>query len=260
MAENLNFHMTFPPTPAYLGRLLRVMDGTKRSSAEIAEMTGIPEGASTGKVKPHIDYAAHMGLIDKESYSLTALGKAVKSEDVTFSEKLTLLLCHSMLTSVTGASMWRFFFRELMAENPDGVSNQLLDDAMRSKYGENAKYRPVITTYTNQFTALNLLRSEGDRVSVVKIPFEQDMIYVYAYSLLHEWESIFPSEVEITAGEFSQLKFGRIFGWDDSTEYEVLQRLAAKGIVVVNSQLVPFTVKRVTTADAVIPKLYSLLF
>ena len=56
------------------------------------------------------------------------------------------------------------------------------------------------------------------------------------------------------------MKFGRIFGWDDSTEYEVLQRLAAKGIVVVNSQLVPFTVKRVTTADADIPKLYSLLF
>lgn len=49
MSENVNFHMTFPPTPAYIGRLLKIADGRVRTVAEIAEETGIPEGASSGK-------------------------------------------------------------------------------------------------------------------------------------------------------------------------------------------------------------------
>lgn len=37
MSENVNFHMTFPPTPAYIGRLLKIADGRVRTVAEIAE-------------------------------------------------------------------------------------------------------------------------------------------------------------------------------------------------------------------------------
>ena len=40
MSENVNFHMTFPPTPAYIGCLLKIADGRVRTVAEIAEETG----------------------------------------------------------------------------------------------------------------------------------------------------------------------------------------------------------------------------
>ena len=31
MSENVNFHMTFPPAPAYIGRLLKIADGHVRT-------------------------------------------------------------------------------------------------------------------------------------------------------------------------------------------------------------------------------------
>lgn len=50
----------------YIGRLLRIADRRERSVQEISEETGIPTGKFTGKVKPHIEYARYMGLIEKE--------------------------------------------------------------------------------------------------------------------------------------------------------------------------------------------------
>ncbi len=81
MSENVNFHMTFPPTPAYIGRLLKIADGRVRTVAEIAEETGIPEGASSGKVRPHIQYASYMGLLNSTDFTRTPLGKIVYLED-----------------------------------------------------------------------------------------------------------------------------------------------------------------------------------
>ena len=77
MSENVNFHMTFPPTPAYIGCLLKIADGRVRTVAEIAEETGIPEGASSGKVRPHIQYASYMGLLNSSDFTRTPLGKIV---------------------------------------------------------------------------------------------------------------------------------------------------------------------------------------
>ena len=162
MSENVNFHMTFPPTPAYIGRLLKIADGRVRTVAEIAEETGIPEGASSGKIRPHIQYASYMGLLNSTDFTRTPLGKIVYLEDCMLTEKLTQMLCHVNMISPTGAPMWRYLFHELFPENQGHVSNGLISDSVKIKFGATAKFAPLITMYTKQFTELNLISLEGD--------------------------------------------------------------------------------------------------
>lgn len=259
MAENLNFHDTFPPTPLYLGRILKVANGEERTINELVELTGIPQGASTGKIAPHIAYARYMGLLDLNNFRRTRLGHTILKEDGVFLEKLTQLVCHIRLTSASGASMWNYFFRELMPNNQGSISESSLAEQMQIKFGK-AKYAPVITMYTKQFTKLNLLEKKENRISIIPMPIEKDMTYVYGYALLHEWELLYSEEIEITADQLQKLHFGAVFGWNSQQEYEVLQRLRDKGIIGLNNQLVPFTVKKMTNAEDLIPELYSLLF
>lgn len=62
----LSFHMTFQPERHYLSALLafaQVIDGPT-TIATISSQTGIPTGKSSGKVRPLLQYARGMGLID----------------------------------------------------------------------------------------------------------------------------------------------------------------------------------------------------
>ena len=64
---NMNFHQTFKPACKYISSILDIADGTSWLSVkDISGMTGIPQGASSGNVEPHISYAEYMGLIKSE--------------------------------------------------------------------------------------------------------------------------------------------------------------------------------------------------
>mgnify|MGYP003195345435 CR=1 FL=1 len=255
----VNFHMTFPPTPVYIGRLLQIADGTQRTVAEIAELTGIPEGKSTGKVKPHIYYAVLMGLIGGETFTRTQLGQTVWQEDGILAEKLTQLLCHVRLTSVTGAAIWHFLFRKLLPENNGSIGLSALSEAMQREFGPTVKYVPAITTYTKQFTKIGIINADHERLEVIPVPVERDMSYVYAYALLYEWEAVYADKLEITETELSELGFSSAFGWSRQTMNDVLTALEKLGVIRVNRQLVPFTVQKISSSNLVVPKLYSLL-
>jgi len=88
MNKNINFAMTFPPEKSIIIVLLQIADGcTERNIDEISSYTGIPVGKSSGKVKPNIDYAQAMGLINykvnKGNYVLSKsnLGQVIYEED-----------------------------------------------------------------------------------------------------------------------------------------------------------------------------------
>lgn len=260
MADPLNFHMTFPPTPAYLGRILKIANGTEYTVEEISDLTGIPQGKSSGKVKPHIAYASYMGLIDESMFKRTALGDAVMQEDSVLAETLTQAICHTRITSCVGASMWNYLFRVLLPENNYKIKKKMISEKMQHKFGINVKFAPVITMYTKQFTNLNILTEEEEYLVCNALPFDNDLLYVYAYGLLFEWEKVFPQEKEITSVQLSDLKFGAIYGWSQEVEYKVLQLLCDIGVIGMNNQLIPFTVKKYVDSETVIDKLYSLLF
>lgn len=257
----VNFHQTFPPTPAYIGRILSVANGEKRSAREVSDLTGIPQGESSGKVVPHLKYAAYMGLIEPDVTvpTLTPLGEVVLEEDMSCSEELTQWLLHSNLSSCTGAPMWHFFVRDLLHNNRDGISTEYLASQMQYKFG-NAKYAPVITTY-NEFSAFDYIEVEKSSGSIKLIPqrVQREMLYVYGYEMLREWEIVYPETPEITADELGHLACSTCLGLTENHWFEVLEQLATKGVCRINKQLSPFTVVRLTNSESLVSKLYSLL-
>ena len=78
-----------------------------------------------------------------------------------------------------------------------------------------------------------------------------------SYILFEFWDELFNGQEEISAVQFSELCFGKVFGWNEQKEYEVLEHLADKGIIRLNKQLVPYTILRLTDKNAVMARLYS---
>ena len=58
----LEFHKTFSAETGYVSKILQLaiekISGTKD---ELSKISGIPTGKTSGKVIPHIKYAAYMG-------------------------------------------------------------------------------------------------------------------------------------------------------------------------------------------------------
>ncbi len=231
------------------------------SPREISDLTGIPQGESSGKVVPHLKYAAYMGLIEPDTTSptLTDLGRVVFEEDHSCGEELTQWLLHSNLCSNGGAPMWHFFVRELLRNNHDGVSKDYLASQMQIRFGT-SKYTPVITTY-NELSSINYLHSEKQNDSITLVPqhIQREYLFLYSYDLMREWEAVYPESPEITADEAGCLGCATCFGLSDTQWFEVLEMIASRGICRINKQLSPYTIVRLGTTSSLVEKLYSLL-
>ncbi|MEG1089907.1 MAG: hypothetical protein RSE38_01195 [Acinetobacter sp.] len=257
----LNFHQTFPPSPAYIGRILSIADGQKKSAREISDITGIPQGESSGKVVPHLKYAAYMGLItpDITAPVLTPLGQVVQAEDHACSEEITQWLMHRNLTSVQGAPMWHFICRDLLHNNHGTLSTEYLTNQMINKFGT-AKFAPVLTTYQELFAIgyLQPIKTAG-AISIQPQRIQREFLYLYAYELLSEWDARYPATSEITAEECTALASATCFGLQENLWFEVLEQLSTMQICRINKQLAPYTIVRLSGKDSLITKLYSLL-
>lgn len=265
---NLNFHQTFKPEKQYIGSILDVASTTDSLGVqEISAYTGIPNGKSSGKVEPHICYAKYMGLIDAEkkdgAYSLirTKLGKIVYMEDPGLQEELTILLCHAMmLRNCNGADMWNAVFTRILPMYRGGMKKDLLLKELEQIFDGKANkknFAPFIGSYEDMFSSTNLLSMDSENISLNDATYNKEFVFLYAYILFELWDEVFGDQEEISSVQFNNLNFGRIFGWDEQKEYEVLEHLSDKGIVRLNRQLVPYTILRLTDKDMVMEKLYS---
>lgn len=231
------------------------------SARDVSDLTGIPQGESSGKVVPHLKYAAYMGFIrpDISAPTLTLLGEVILEEDRSCSEEITQWLMHANLSSCSGAPMWSFFVRDLLHHNRDGISKEYLASQMQAKFG-NAKYAPVLSTY-NEFSSIEYLQIDKSNGAVTFTPqrIQRDLLYLYGYELLREWDIIYPTNPEITADEVNMLACSTSMGLTESQWFEVLEQLSAKGICRINKQLSPFTVVRLSNTESLVDKMYSLL-
>lgn len=270
--SKVNFHQTFPPTLEYLSRLLEITDMTDElSKEEISEITGIPTGKSSGKVEPHIDYAIYMGLVENISsqrgrFKLirTKNGIIIMKEDLGLREEVTQLLCHVRLTSpTTGAFLWSLLIRGILPNYPNGIKFLLLKDELKKQpvfaTKKAANIGPFYTTYHESFDTFNLIAKTKDILKIIPQTFKKELLYVYAYALLYEWERAFPQNNEITVDELSTLKFAAAFGFEDTLKYQVLEKLSEKRIIRINGQLSPFTIIKNASSEAMVEKAYSLL-
>lgn len=267
---NLNFHETFKPERQYIGSILNVanMPGAM-TIQEISNHTGIPNGDSSGKVVPHIRYAEYMGLIevvksskDEYLFNRTKLGEVVYREDEGLQEKLTITLCYAMLLREKNdnAFIWRQTVKEILPDYRNEISIDILIKELERELDRKLSkdsFRPFKMSIMDLFDELNVLVVNGDKIECKCAIYDKELIYLYAYILLEYWDDVFPEEEEISSIQLMKLRFGKIFGWDEQKEYEVLEHLSDKGMIRLNRQLVPYTILRLVEKESVMEKLYS---
>lgn len=267
---NLNFHQTFKPEKQYIGSILSVANMTDSMSVQdISACTGIPNGKSSGKVEPHINYAKYMGLMEAEKkdggYTLkkTKLGEIVYTEDPGLQENLSILLCHAMmLRKENGADMWNAVFHKVLPMYRSGIKKDLLIKELEQLFNgkvNKKNFAPFVGAYEELFSSIGILSLGSENVNINMLQYDKEFVFLYAYILFEYWDEIFPKQEEISYIQLAKTNFRKTFGWDEQREYEVLEHLSDREIVRLNRQLVPYTILRLVDKDAVMEKLYSQL-
>lgn len=271
MAEDLNFHKTFPPETSCLTRILDVCNcGYIMSKEEIAELTGIPTGKSSGKVTPTIKYAQYMGLLrdeiisGKHKLSLTPLGELIKNEDIGFQENITLWICHIRLCSITGALLWSTLVKNILPKYNYQVKDIHLKDEIKLILKKDIQISPFNSSYDNMFLPLDIIHRNKEYTILKHKHIRIELLYVYAYAVLYEWEALYKYDnglvrEEITEDDFSSMKVAETLGLDYKDYEEMLSLLEEHHILKFNRQLVPYTVIKLVDVKNIIPRLYSLL-
>ncbi len=265
---NINFHQTFKPEGQYISSILDIADGNSWLSVkDISGLTGIPQGVSSGKVEPHIKYAEYMGLVKSEKkdkqirLERTALGDNIRMEDPGLQEPLTKLLLHAMiLRQEEGASMWSSIFKGILPKYRNGIKKDMLILELNQIYDNKVTVKnlaPFWGSYDDFFSEIGILSVVEDVVRCNAHIYNKEFIYMYAWVLWVYWEELHSKQEEISSIQFAELGFGKAFGWDTQSEYEVMEHLADRGLIRMNRQLMPYTILKLTKKEALIGRLYS---
>lgn len=272
---NLNFHQTFKPERQYISGLLTELKCCSGLDIqEISNQTGIPTGKNSGKVEPTIYYADYMGLINKQKldgkYKLTytSLGKCIEEEDGGLLEKLTLLAMHCMLVRpYNGAELWAYIIHSIFPKYRNSLTLKQFEKEIEIQFGSSVKMAPFNGCYQDLFGSLNIISVKDDQITIYPQKVDVDFVYLYAYILFEYWdewldkasldEVTMASRTEITATHLKKIGFKNAFGWNEKAEYQVLELLANKGLIVLNRQMIPYTIRRVTEKESLIELMYS---
>ncbi|MGM9929320.1 MAG: hypothetical protein ACI35P_15360 [Bacillus sp. (in: firmicutes)] len=272
---NLNFHYTFKPERQYISSLLSEVENCNGLDVQdISNQTGIPTGKSSGKVEPTLSYAEYMGLLTKEKrdgkYDIgyTVLGECIKDEDTGLLEKLSLLAMHCMLVRpFNGAELWSHIFHNVFPKYRNKLTQKQFEKEIEIQFGTGVVMSPFKGCYQDLFGSLNLIDENADQIILNSSKIDSDFVYLYALTLFTYWdewldkvsdnEKKMASTTEITANHLSAIGFRNPFGWSEKDEYQVLELMANKGLIVLNRQMVPFTVRRTTDLESIIDALYS---
>ena len=275
--RNLEFHQTFKPERNCLNSLLTDLDiCSGKDVQEISKITGIPTGKSSGKVVPTICYLEYMGMITetlinkKYNFLYTALGKTVMAEDPGLMEPLTLLLMNCMLLrKYEGAELWHYIICDIFPKYHGEISKLNLEKELSLHFQKNVNLAPFNGTYSSLFAQLNFLNICSNNYVLVSHIFNEEYIYLYAYVLYEYWDewvnSFSPEEhnnlkisrVEITAPQINKVGFRLSFAWNEQEEYHALEAMHDKGIISLNRQMVPFSIRRIYSKEQLIDLLYS---
>lgn len=273
--SQLKFHESFQPEVGYISKILELACANYRGNKfEISEETGIPTGNQKGKVEPHIKYAAYMGLVsyeyEKKIYNLklTDLGKEVYEQDPYLHEDLSKWLCHYGISRKNmGAPQWAFMINDVHTGFIQGITFDRLLYHSSNVFEGNITFEEAFGVMKRSylegfFSSLEYLyiNEEKREIHFAEIPEREELLFVYAYALISNWDAILPEKQEITLLELNEnLSFGKIFGLNDDSIGEVLDELADERILSVNRQLFPSTIIRTSNVEELIPRLYSRL-
>ena len=238
--------------------------GYKGSIQDISKITGIPTGRSSGKVKPHIDYAKGMGLIesqlDKGIYELllTPFGKIVKKSDPFLEESITQWLAHANLCDpIDGASTWTTIFT-------NWTTNECRSESLIASITNlpRIKLRPLFQMYERKesFGKIGALRREREDLFRVPATVSYEWNKGFAALTLSLLERYFHSDErkQISIPEFIQVtKLPSRFHWQVDDFTRLIQNLASLGYIKISNLVDPPVIQSLISSELVWGTIYD---
>lgn len=156
--------------------------------------------------------------------------------------------------------MWSTVFKQILPKYRDGIKKDILLIELEKIFDgkvNKKNFAPFVGSYEDLFSDLKILSIDKEILRINSLTYNKEFIYLYAYILFEYWEELYPEQDEISAVQFSDLNYGKVFGWNEQMEYEILQNLADNGMIRMNKQLVPYTLLQLTDKETIVERLYS---
>ena len=269
----LSFHMTFQPERHYLSALLAFAQSNDGpvTIATISEQTGIPTGKSSGKVRPLLQYARGMGLINWATKSgegiqlqLTSPGKTVMDEDIHLIEQTTQWVLHLMLCRARGgAEVWHAVFVEGAAALGRDLDEAHFEAYLENKYGSSRDaVGPLVRSYADP-AALGkaaAIQKEDGRIRLRKMPLQPAFFDTLGALLFLIWDDIFPGESQIALRELeSESGLMAATGWNSEEQNDFFASAESAGLLRVDRQTGAPILTRLMNTDDVLEVMYDRL-
>lgn len=268
----LSFHMTFQPERHYLTALLKFAQTQNSGTVEgISQATGIPTGKSTGKVKPLLQYAQGMGLLELgptsdglQQFELTSLAHAILREDPHLLEENTQWALHLMLCGRRGgAEVWFAVFVEAASILGRAFPKQQFEQFLINRYGSSRDaVGPLVRTYGDPaaLAKVGAIACDDDRVTLRRVPTQPALIDTVAALLLLTWDETAPndSQVALSALETTSCLLSAT-GWGLEDQSQLLTEMESRGLLHVDRQTGNPIITRLTSTDHVLRTMYDRL-
>jgi hypothetical protein len=267
-----NFHKTFKPERQYIHAMLRfAASGREGDSQEIAAATGIPTGASSGKVPAILDYCRGMGLIqlagaDRSAIKkpdLTPFGRIVLLEDPFLKLGVSQWIAHLNLCGpLNGADVWYQTFFAGSQSLGMTFEREKLESHLGLVYGveKSGLIGPVIGTYEDDasFKTCGALSETSGTVRRKMAPVTEEMALGYGAWVLQLMGTHFPKLRQIPITDLDGVAGWRtIPGWDISSLQRALEMMVRKGAVEVDRHMEPWLIAPATGVEQAWKRIYD---
>lgn len=267
-----NFHKTFKPERQYINAMLRyAASGQEGDAQAIAAATGIPTGASSGKVPAILDYCRGMGLIRLvgpersavKKPELSPFGRVVLIEDPYLKINITQWIAHFNLCGpLKGADVWyQTFFAGAQTLGMSFRRNKL-ESHLKLIYGtRNAGLiGPLIGMYEDDaaFRVCGALTETADGILRKPAPITEAFGLAYGAWLLQLLSDHFLKTGQVSTTELnSHAGWNTIPGWDIVQLQLALDLVERKGLIEVDRQMEPWLLRPMTIADKAWKHIYD---
>ena len=252
-----NFHKTFVPERKYINAMLKFAAKSGTGDIQkIGEDTGIPTGASSGKVAPTLDYCRGMGLIRTSNNrgtvkcpDLTPFGRAVLLEDPFLKENITQWIAHLNLCSPkSGADTWyRTFFDGTHSLGMKFTREQLEDYLAKSYMTKRGSLiGPLVRMYEDDasFNLCGALKEESDIIRRNIAPISDEFGNGYGAWLIQIIEDGLPEIGQVTVTDLDSVSGWRtITGWDTANIQKILDIIERKKLIIVDRHMKPWILR-----------------
>ena len=245
--------------------------GQKGDSQAIAVATGIPTGASSGKVPAILDYCRGMGMIrltgpgrsSVKEPELTPFGRTVLLEDPYLKTSVSQWIAHLNLCSpVTGADVWYHTFFAGTQALGMSFPRTKLESHLGVVYGteRGGLIGPLIGTYEDEaaFSVCGVLSEAEGMVIRRPAPVAAELGIGYGAWMLQLMSDHFPKRRQIPVTDLDTVAGWRtIPGWDVTSVLRVLELIERKGLVEVDRHMEPWLILPRVSPDATWRRIYD---